>query len=132
MPASMACWSSITRRRKAPISPAMNANALDPIFLLAPTSTEKRIAQVAELASGYVYYVSLKGVTGSACARRRRGRERIPGHPRQPACRSASASAFAMRDGGRGCEDCRCRRGRQPDHRRNRAIDRQMTASATG
>ena len=45
---------------------AMNANALDPIFLLAPTSTEKRIAQVAELASGYVYYVSLKGVTGSA------------------------------------------------------------------
>ena len=43
----------------------MNANALDPIFLLAPTSTEKRIAQVAELASGYVYYVSLKGVTGS-------------------------------------------------------------------
>ena len=44
----------------------MRANALDPIFLLAPTSTEARIAQVAELASGYVYYVSLKGVTGSA------------------------------------------------------------------
>ena len=43
----------------------MRANALDPIFLLAPTSTEARIAQVAELASGYVYYVSLKGVTGS-------------------------------------------------------------------
>ena len=45
---------------------AMQANALDPIFLLAPTSTEERIAMVAELASGYVYYVSLKGVTGSA------------------------------------------------------------------
>ena len=45
---------------------AMNANALDPIFLLAPTSTAARIAQVAQLASGYVYYVSLKGVTGSA------------------------------------------------------------------
>jgi tryptophan synthase alpha chain len=45
---------------------AMRANALDPIFLLAPTSTEARIAMVAELASGYVYYVSLKGVTGSA------------------------------------------------------------------
>jgi len=45
---------------------AMHANALDPIFLLAPTSTPERIAQVAALASGYVYYVSLKGVTGSA------------------------------------------------------------------
>ncbi len=45
---------------------AMNANALDPIFLLAPTSTAARISQVAGLASGYVYYVSLKGVTGSA------------------------------------------------------------------
>jgi tryptophan synthase alpha chain len=45
---------------------AMRANALDPIFLLAPTSTEARVALVAGLASGYVYYVSLKGVTGSA------------------------------------------------------------------
>ena len=45
---------------------AMHDNALDPIFLLAPTSTPERIAQVAALASGYVYYVSLKGVTGSA------------------------------------------------------------------
>ena len=45
---------------------AMTANALDPIFLLAPTSTPERIALVGELASGYVYYVSLKGVTGSA------------------------------------------------------------------
>ena len=45
---------------------AMKANALDPIFLLAPTSTLERIALVGDLASGYVYYVSLKGVTGSA------------------------------------------------------------------
>lgn len=37
-----------------------------PIFLLAPTSTEERIKQIAEIASGYVYYVSLRGVTGSA------------------------------------------------------------------
>jgi len=39
---------------------------LDPIFLLAPTSTPARIQQVAALARGYVYYVSLKGVTGAA------------------------------------------------------------------
>jgi tryptophan synthase alpha chain len=38
---------------------------LDPIFLLAPTSTEARIKDVARIASGYVYYVSLKGVTGA-------------------------------------------------------------------
>jgi tryptophan synthase alpha chain len=38
---------------------------MDAIFLLAPTSTAERIAQVGQLASGYVYYVSLKGVTGS-------------------------------------------------------------------
>jgi tryptophan synthase alpha chain len=38
---------------------------LDAIFLLAPTSTEARMAQVGRVASGYVYYVSLKGVTGA-------------------------------------------------------------------
>ncbi|MGE5384262.1 MAG: tryptophan synthase subunit alpha [Betaproteobacteria bacterium] len=43
----------------------MRQHGMDPIFLLAPTSTEERFAQVAEVASGYVYYVSLKGVTGS-------------------------------------------------------------------
>lgn len=43
----------------------LRANDMDLIFLLAPTSTEKRMRQVAEVASGYVYYVSLKGVTGA-------------------------------------------------------------------
>ena len=38
---------------------------LDLIFLLAPTSTEERMKQVGRIASGYVYYVSLKGVTGA-------------------------------------------------------------------
>ena len=38
---------------------------MDLIFLLAPTSTAERMQQVARLASGYVYYVSLKGVTGA-------------------------------------------------------------------
>jgi tryptophan synthase alpha chain len=44
----------------------LRANGIDMIFLLAPTSTEHRMQQVAEVASGYVYYVSLKGVTGAA------------------------------------------------------------------
>jgi tryptophan synthase alpha chain len=43
----------------------LKAQGLDLIFLLAPTSTDQRIQQVARVASGYVYYVSLKGVTGA-------------------------------------------------------------------
>ncbi len=43
----------------------LTARELAPIFLLAPTSTPERIAQVASLARGYVYYVSLRGVTGA-------------------------------------------------------------------
>ncbi len=43
----------------------LRAHGMDLIFLLAPTSTEERMQQVARVASGYVYYVSLKGVTGS-------------------------------------------------------------------
>jgi len=43
----------------------LKAAGLDLIFLLAPTSTDERMAQVGRVASGYVYYVSLKGVTGA-------------------------------------------------------------------
>ncbi len=43
----------------------LRAHNMDLIFLLAPTSTSARMAQVARVASGYVYYVSLKGVTGA-------------------------------------------------------------------
>ena len=43
----------------------LRAHQMDLIFLLAPTSTDERMQQVAQVASGYVYYVSLKGVTGS-------------------------------------------------------------------
>ena len=42
------------------------ARAIDVIFLLSPTSTESRIKEVARYARGYVYYVSLRGVTGAA------------------------------------------------------------------
>jgi tryptophan synthase alpha chain len=44
---------------------ALREHGMDLIFLLAPTSTDERMAQVARVASGYVYYVSLKGVTGA-------------------------------------------------------------------
>jgi tryptophan synthase alpha chain len=45
---------------------ALRAVDMDPIFLLAPTSSEQRIRQVAEISSGFSYYVSLRGVTGAA------------------------------------------------------------------
>jgi tryptophan synthase alpha chain len=44
---------------------ALRAHALDPVFLLAPTTSEERIKRICQAASGFVYYVSLKGVTGS-------------------------------------------------------------------
>jgi tryptophan synthase alpha chain len=46
-------------------SQTLKLHGIDPIFLLAPTSGEQRFAEVAQAGSGYLYYVSLKGVTGS-------------------------------------------------------------------
>ncbi len=43
----------------------LKSHQMDPIFLLAPTSTTQRMKDVGRIASGYVYYVSLKGVTGA-------------------------------------------------------------------
>lgn len=57
---------------------AMHQHQLDPIFLLAPTSTPERIALIAEHASGYVYYVSLKGVTGSGALDMASVAEKVP------------------------------------------------------
>jgi tryptophan synthase alpha chain len=45
---------------------ALSAQNIDPIFLLAPTTDDARIERICQVASGYVYYVSLKGVTGAA------------------------------------------------------------------
>jgi tryptophan synthase alpha chain len=47
-------------------SDLLSLHSLAPIFLLAPTTTTERIKRIAAQASGYLYYVSLKGVTGSA------------------------------------------------------------------
>ena len=45
---------------------AAKKHGIDPVFLLAPTSTDKRIEQVARVGSGYLYYVSLRGITGAS------------------------------------------------------------------
>jgi tryptophan synthase alpha chain len=43
----------------------LDARALDTIFLLSPTTRDARLQQVAQLGRGFLYYVSLKGVTGA-------------------------------------------------------------------
>jgi len=50
----------------ADLMPLLADAGIDPIFLLAPNSTEARIRKMAKLGRGYLYYVSLKGVTGAS------------------------------------------------------------------
>jgi tryptophan synthase alpha chain len=50
----------------APLTGLLKAQGIDSIFLLAPTSEDSRMEQVGRIATGYIYYVSLKGVTGAA------------------------------------------------------------------
>jgi tryptophan synthase alpha chain len=47
-------------------SALLRSHGMDPIFMLAPTSTDQRISDVAKLCTGYIYYVSLNGITGAA------------------------------------------------------------------
>ena len=48
-----------------PLSALLRQKAIDIIYLIAPTTSEKRVGEICERASGYIYYVSLKGVTGA-------------------------------------------------------------------
>lgn len=48
------------------VAPLFRREGLDLVFLLAPTTTEERMALIGQAGSGYLYYVSLKGVTGAA------------------------------------------------------------------
>jgi tryptophan synthase alpha chain len=50
----------------AEFAAAAKRQDIDPVFLLAPTSTDKRISEVARIGSGYLYYVSLRGITGAS------------------------------------------------------------------
>ena len=75
----------------------MKQHKMDTIFLLAPTSTEKRMKIIGELASGYVYYVSLRGVTGAATLNIEEVADvmsRVKQHVAVPVC-----VGFGIRDG---------------------------------
>lgn len=47
------------------VAPYLKEAGIDQIFLLAPTTTDQRIEHITRSATGYIYYVSLRGVTGS-------------------------------------------------------------------
>jgi tryptophan synthase alpha chain len=69
---------------------------IDPVFLLAPTSTEQRIREVARVGSGYLYYVSLRGVTGAGHLDLDDVAARIPGI--RAATRLPIGVGFGIRD----------------------------------
>lgn len=81
----------------AEFTDALQRAQMDQIFLLAPTSTDRRIEQVARRGSGFLYYVSLKGITGA------RNLDVDAVAARLPALRDRSklpvAVGFGIRDG---------------------------------
>ena len=76
--------------------PALKAG-LNFIRLATPTTDDKRLPAVLANTSGFVYYVSITGITGGAAADRARSARRWPASSGIPSCRSASASASARR-----------------------------------
>jgi tryptophan synthase alpha chain len=80
-----------------PFAAQLRAVGLDAIFLLAPTSTEERMRAVGRIASGFVYYVSLRGVTGAGnldAAAVAQAVPRIKAHVKVPV-----GVGFGIRDG---------------------------------
>jgi tryptophan synthase alpha chain len=76
---------------------ALRKAGIDPIFLLAPTSTERRMEQVGRAGGGFIYYVSLKGITGAGHLDVDAVAARLPAiraHSRLPI-----AVGFGIRDG---------------------------------
>lgn len=61
-----------------PLAELLKTHGIDSIFLLAPTSEDSRMEQVGRMATGYIYYVSLKGVTGAAHLDLRQVTAKIP------------------------------------------------------
>lgn len=59
------------------VAPLMKEQGLDVVFLIAPTTTQERVEQICTHSSGYVYYVSVKGVTGSASLNKQEVAEKV-------------------------------------------------------
>lgn len=80
---------------------SIKSRGMSPIFLIAPTTTETRIAQIAHHACAYLYYVSLKGITGASTLEMASVAEKIPlikAHTQVPI-----AVGFGVRDAATAC-----------------------------
>jgi tryptophan synthase alpha chain len=75
----------------------LQAAGIDMIYLVAPTTTETRMAQVAAHGGGFIYYVSLKGITGAGHLDTRAVAERLPVIRRHSSL--PLAVGFGIRDG---------------------------------
>ncbi len=98
----------------AGLAAALHDQGLDAIFLLAPTSSPSRIQTVCRAASGFVYYVSFKGVTGANRLDVKLGCRQTRGDP--PLHGIARGCGFRHprpRRGRADCPDCGCGGGRQ-------------------
>jgi len=58
-------WNQGTAETEGVVEGDFSVEVMDQIFLLAPTSVDERIHHVAKIGGGFIYYVSLKGVTGA-------------------------------------------------------------------
>lgn len=91
------------------VQPLFRQHGLDLIFLLAPTTTDERTRKVSSLGSGYLYYVSLKGITGAATLDIddvRQHLSRVRSHTNLPVCvgfgikdTTSAAAIAAIADG---------------------------------
>ena len=74
----------------------LNRYALSPIFLVAPTTSRERLAKIMQYAKGFIYYVSLKGVTGAATLDLDEVRHKVA--QLRPLCALPIAVGFGVRD----------------------------------
>ena len=80
------------------LKPHAVAHGLDTVLLTAPTTDDKRLPAVLKYSAGFVYFVSVLGITGTKSATRRSGAPRMSrASSATPSCRSASASASRRR-----------------------------------
>jgi len=75
----------------------LKSRNLKTIFLIAPTTSDARMKQIVEQASGYIYYVSLKGVTGAASLDVSGVNDRL--HQIRNICKLPLCVGFGIKDG---------------------------------
>ena len=80
-------WSTCRRRKQTALKPHAVANGLDTVLLTAPTTDDKRLPAVLKFSAGFVYFVSVLGITGTKSASEETVRshvERIKRHTKLP------------------------------------------------